>query len=126
VSDAVELTLPILAWGVSSSVATAGEVGAGDTITEVVDVPTEADRSRGELRLEVAPSLAGAVRTSLAQVEEYPHECLEQTLSRFLPRLALNRAIGNLGLGDPLQLRPQLPGLVTRSRCCPRWVSVRS
>jgi uncharacterized protein YfaS (alpha-2-macroglobulin family) len=115
VSDTVELTLPILAWGVSSTVATAGEVAAADTITEVVELPTEVDRDRGELRLEVAPSLAGALRTSLAQVEEYPYECLEQTLSRFLPRLALERAIVNLGLADPLHLRPALPGLVTRS-----------
>src|SRR5262249_29943605 len=38
-----------------------------------------------------------------------------QTVSRFLPRLALYRAIDRLGLGDPLGLRDELPGLVNRS-----------
>ena len=32
--------------------------------------------------------MAGALRYSLWQVEEYPYEGLEQTVSRFLPRLA--------------------------------------
>jgi uncharacterized protein YfaS (alpha-2-macroglobulin family) len=115
VDDAVEVQVPVLAWGASQVVATAGEVASADTTTETVQVLGDVDRKRGELRVDVAPSLAGALRYSLRQVEEYQYECLEQTVSRFLPRLALERAIDGLGMGDPLGLRPELPGLVTRS-----------
>jgi uncharacterized protein YfaS (alpha-2-macroglobulin family) len=52
---------------------------------------------------------------SFHYVEEYPYESTEQTISRFLPRLALYRAINKLGLPDTLGLGGILPGLVTRS-----------
>ncbi len=115
IGDAVEVQVPVLAWGASSTVATAGEVASADTTSEVVEVNRAIDHQRGELRVDVTPSLAAALRYGLRQVEEYRYECLEQTVSRFLPRLALARAIDGLGLGDPLNLKSELPGLVTRS-----------
>jgi uncharacterized protein YfaS (alpha-2-macroglobulin family) len=48
-------------------------------------------------------------------VEEYPYDCLEQTVSRFLPRLVLDRALNGLGLVDPLNLKGDLPAIVSRS-----------
>ena len=113
--DALELKLPLSAWGRPETVATAGEVAPADTVTEQVDLPDDIDRNRGALTINVSSSLASALRYSLRQVEEYRYECLEQTVSRFLPRLALERAINQLGLGDPLNLKAELPGLVTRS-----------
>ena len=115
VSDAIEIALPLLAWGVPSSVTTAGEVGAADTTSEVIDVPKDVDPRRGELRVEVTPSLAAALRYSLRMVEEYPYECLEQTVSRFLPRLVLDRALNGMGLVDPLNLKGDLPSIVSRA-----------
>ena len=113
--DSVELRLPLLAWGASETVATAGEVAPADTVTEQVDLPNNVDPDRGALTIEVSSSLASALRYSLRQVEEYPYECLEQTVSRFLPRVALERAVNQFGAGDPLNLKPELPALVTRS-----------
>jgi alpha-2-macroglobulin len=112
--DAVEIYLPVEAWGSRSTVATAGQVSGGD-VSEVVDLPDFAERDRGELDVLVAPSLAGALSYSLAYVEGFPYECLEQTVSRFLPRLSLYRAMSTAGLGDPLNLGHELPGLVMRS-----------
>jgi uncharacterized protein YfaS (alpha-2-macroglobulin family) len=114
-SDAVELRVPLFAWGTPTTVATAGEVAPEETTVETVDRPKEVDPQRGELTVEVAPSLAAALRYSLRQVEEYPYECLEQTVSRFLPRLVLHHAFKGVGLADPLNLEADLPGLVTRS-----------
>jgi len=114
-SDAVQMRLPLLAWTAPQVVETAGEVAAGDKTTELVEVPSYADPRQGELRIDVAPSLAAAMKYSLRMVEEYPYECVEQTVSRFLPRLALARAIAGFGLDDPLSLRGRLPGLVSRS-----------
>ena len=113
--DATDLHVPLLAWGASETVATAGEVAPGETATETLRVPKDVDSTRGQLDLQVTPSLAAALRYDLSQVEAYPYECLEQSVSRFLPRLALQHAVNGLGLADPLNIAAQLPDLVTRS-----------
>lgn len=113
--DALQITLPLVSWGSPETVATAGEVGANDTTTEMLDMPDYADRTRGDVTVTLAGSLAGALSYSLRQVEELPFDSLEGTVSRFLPRLELYRAIDQAGAGDPLGLKDQLPGLVTSS-----------
>jgi len=112
-SDAVELSLPVYAYGTPEVVGNAGQVT--DSVKEIVQLPDYIDRERGELTLELSPSLAASMRYSLSYVEEYGYECTEQTISRFLPRLVLYRAINELGLPDTFDLEGELPGLVTRS-----------
>jgi len=112
-SDAVELKLPVYAYGTPEVVGNAGQVT--DSVREVVRLPDYIDPERGELTLELSPSLAASMRYSLYYVEEYEYECTEQTISRFLPRLVLYRAINKLGLPDTFGLEGDLPGLVTRS-----------
>jgi len=112
-SDAVELALPVYAYGAPEVVGNAGQVT--DAVREIVLLPHYVDGDRGELTLELSPSLAASMRYSLYYVEEYAYECTEQTISRFLPRLALYRAINELGLPDTLGLESELAGLVTRS-----------
>jgi len=112
-SDAVELRLPVYVYGTPEVVGNAGQVT--DSVRELVRLPGYIDRDRGELTLELSPSLAASMRYSLRYVEEYGYECTEQTISRFLPRLVLYRAINKLGLPDTLGLEDELPGLVTRS-----------
>ncbi|MCJ7511153.1 MAG: Ig-like domain-containing protein, partial [Dehalococcoidia bacterium] len=112
-SDAVELTLPVYAYVTPEVVGNAGQVT--DSVRELVQLPDYIDRERGELTLELSPSLAASMRYSLYYVEEYEYECTEQTISRFLPRLVLYRAINKLGLPDTFGLESELPALVTRS-----------
>jgi uncharacterized protein YfaS (alpha-2-macroglobulin family) len=112
-SDAVELELPVYAYGTPEVVGNAGQVT--DSVREIVRLPHYIDGDRGELTLELSSSLAASMRYSLRYVEEYGYECTEQTISRFLPRLVLHRAINELGLPDTLGLESELPGLVTRS-----------
>jgi uncharacterized protein YfaS (alpha-2-macroglobulin family) len=112
-SDAIELKLPVYAYGTPEVVGNAGQVT--DSVRELVRLPDYIDRERGELTLELSPSLAASMRYSLHYVEEYKYECTEQTISRFLPRLVLYRAINKLGLPDTFGLEDELPGLVTRS-----------
>lgn len=112
-SDAVELTLPVYIYGTAEVVGTAGEVL--DAVKEIVRIPSYIQPDRGELTLELSPSLAASMRYSLRYVEEYGYECVEQTVSRFLPRLVLHRAINELGLPDTEDIGSDLPGLVTRS-----------
>ncbi len=112
-SDAVELELPVYAYGTPEVVGNAGQVI--DSVREIVQLPDYIDRERGELTLELSPSLAASMRYSLRYVEGYEYECTEQTISRFLPRLVLYRAINKLGLADTFGLEGELPGLVARS-----------
>ena len=112
-ADAVELTLPVYVYGTEETVGNAGEVQ--DAVKEVVQIPPYVLPDRGELTIELSPSLAASMNYSLSYVEEYPYECVEQTTSRFLPRLLLNRAIGKLGLADSQDIGGQLPDIVSRS-----------
>jgi len=112
--DGVAIDLPVQAWGAPTTVTTAGEVADTDA-TELIDLPAYAQPDRGSLDVHLTPSLAGALSYSLQYVESFPYECLEQTVSRFLPRLGLAQAMDHAGLGDPLHLQPQLPGLVLQS-----------
>jgi uncharacterized protein YfaS (alpha-2-macroglobulin family) len=112
-TDSVELTLPIYVYGTEETVGNAGEVQAA--VKEVVQVPSYVLPDRGELTIELSPSLAASMNYSLSYVEEYPYECVEQTISRFLPRLLLYRTIKKLGLPDKQGVGEKLPGIVSRS-----------
>lgn len=112
-SDAIELELPVYAYGAPEVVGNAGQVT--DSVREIVRLPHYIDDDRGELTLELSPSLAAGMHYSFHYVEDHPYESTEQTISRFLPRLALYQAINKLGLPDTLSLGGILPGLVTRS-----------
>lgn len=112
-ADTVELTLPVYIYGTEETAGNAGEVR--DAVKEVVQVPAYVLPDRGELTIELSPSLAASMNYSLSYVEEYPYECVEQTTSRFLPRLLLHRAIGKLGLPDSQGIGEQLPGIVSRA-----------
>ena len=100
--DAVRLTLPIYHLTTPEVVATAGIVksGAGPTV-ESIQVPPDADVSDGELRLELSPSLAAGMQKGLDYLRSFPYECVEQTVSKFLPNVASFRALQELGLERP-------------------------
>ncbi|MEX2245412.1 MAG: alpha-2-macroglobulin family protein [Dehalococcoidia bacterium] len=97
-SDAVSLDLPVYAFVTPETAGTAGEVT--DEASEAVEAPYYVRRDAGELTVRVSPSLAAGVNTALEYVDEYPWESAETTVSRFLPRLALHRAVEELELTD--------------------------
>ncbi len=103
--DAVELTLPVYQFSSPEVVATAGQVDK--TTTEQIKLPAKLDTSRGELTVEVNPSLAAASLDSLNWLKSFPYECSEQTVSKFLPNVATYRALQELGLERP-ELRANL------------------
>ncbi|MDO8688752.1 MAG: alpha-2-macroglobulin family protein [Dehalococcoidia bacterium] len=113
-SDSVELTLPVYSYVIPEVVATSGQV-VDVPVTETVQLPGWAEKDRGELTLNLSPSLTAAMNYGLQQVDEYPYEDIGSTVSRLIPRLALSRAIGKLGLPDTLGIKNKLPRLVTDS-----------
>ena len=94
--DAVEQTLPVLRPTSAETVATAGQV---DTkIVEQVVIPANADRTAGELRIDLSPSLAAASRDSLKYLESFQYDCTEQAVSKFFPNAVTYMALKRLGI----------------------------
>src|SRR5258708_23326576 len=67
--------------------------------------------TQGSLDIRVDPSLAASTVDALKVLQNYPYQCLEQTVSRFLPNLMTYRALQQLGIDD-LQMRVQLTGTI--------------
>ncbi len=110
-SDAEEYTLPVLRYTSPETVATAGQVAAGQTRTEQVQLPPRLNQSQGELKLELDPSLAAGTREGLTYLETYPYYCIEQTISRFLPNVMTYRALKDLKVTNA-ELEQKLPTYV--------------
>ncbi len=94
--DAIELPLPVHRQIAAETVATAGQVET--KIAEQIQVPAAADKTAGELRIDVSPSLAAASRNSLKYLESFDYECSEQTVSKFFPNIATYAALKKLGI----------------------------
>jgi len=110
--DAIDITLPVYHATSPEVVGTAGQVE--DSILELVRLPASADPTLGGLTLYLEPSLAAGLQDSLTFLRSYPYECVEQTVSRFLPNVATYRALQSLGIERP-DLAAVLPDLVSRS-----------
>jgi len=109
--DAVELTLPVYPFSTPEVVATAGELTTDGERLEGVALPAVLDRTQGELIFQIDHSLAAGMQEGLKYLEHYPYECIEQTVSRFLPNLMTYRALQKLGFSQP-ELEEKLPKLI--------------
>jgi len=93
--------LPVLHYTVPETFRTSGFLSSDQLqIQELVSLPRPARQggASGALQVELAPSLAASLLSSLEALEHYPYECTEQTLSRFLPNLEAYRALNELGI----------------------------
>ena len=97
-SDAVELPLPVLPYGLRREAGTSGSFAGGGEASATVTVPEAANASGRVVRVSLAPSMAGSMLGALDFLTGYPYGCTEQTLSSFLPNLVVNRALAQLGL----------------------------
>ena len=93
-SDAVEMTMEIMPHGLKRT------AGKATTITQReadqsfnVDVPGLADAQARALRIEVSPSIAGAMFGALDYLTSFPYGCTEQTMSSFVPNLVVAQAL---------------------------------
>jgi uncharacterized protein YfaS (alpha-2-macroglobulin family) len=103
--------LLVLRYSAPDIVGTAGQIEGAGSRTEVIALPPSLDERRGELSIQVDPSLAASMQEGLTFLEHYPYECTEQTVSRFLPNVLTWRALKELGITDP-ELEKRLPPLV--------------
>jgi uncharacterized protein YfaS (alpha-2-macroglobulin family) len=99
-SDAMELTLPVIPFGVKLAISKSGSIaGAGTTDTsQPLAFPAGAEAGTRHLAISVTPSIAGSVFAALNYLTSYPYGCTEQTMSSFLPDVLVANALQKLGV----------------------------
>jgi uncharacterized protein YfaS (alpha-2-macroglobulin family) len=93
-SDAVELPLTVVPRGlhqVKNESAAFSDETAEKTFS--LNLPPNADARARSLKIEVAPSVAGALFGALDYLTTYPYGCTEQTMSSFLPNVIVSQAL---------------------------------
>jgi alpha-2-macroglobulin len=112
-SDAMELTLPVVPFGVKLATSKSGSfAGAGTTDTvQQMAFPSAVEAGTRKLTISVTPSIAGSVFAALDYLTSYPYGCTEQTMSSFLPDVLVSDALQKLGIKsniDPATLHKQV------------------
>ncbi len=101
-SDALELEIPVEPWGLQQNVANSGALRAGeDEIKTTLSLPPSINEEASTLRIDLAPSIAGTLMSALDFLSTYPYDCVEQTMSSFLPNILVSKAVKDLGLTPP-------------------------
>jgi hypothetical protein len=108
-SDAMQLTIPVLAHGTMRWESDAGIVDG--KVTRKVTIPAGRAKDAAEMVVSVAPTHAAMVLDALDYLAGYPYGCVEQTMSRFLPTVVVSKALQKLGLRKP-ELEKELPAMV--------------
>ncbi len=109
--DAREDTLPVYHYTSPEVVATAGLLAEPGVRQEVIQLPGTFDPTQGELTVVLDGSLTAVAQDALDYLEHYPYECVEQTVSRFLPNVVTWQALEEMGLERP-ELRQKLAQMV--------------
>lgn len=95
-----ERLLPVYKYEAPETVATGGVLRESGSRTESIVLPRQFDVTQGDLTVNLEPSLAATTIQGLEYLEEFPHECIEQTVSRFLPNIMTYRALDQLGVAN--------------------------
>jgi alpha-2-macroglobulin len=93
-------TLPVYRYEVPETVGTSGTLRSADSRLESILLPQRYDVTEGELTIKVEQSLAGATLEGLDYLRNYPYQCIEQTVSRFLPNTLTYQALVEFNLQD--------------------------
>lgn len=92
--------LPVYRYEAPETVGTSGQLTAEGVNVEAISLPGAWQTGSGNLTIRLSPSLAASMTDGLSYLEHYPYECIEQTISRFLPNVIITRALKSAGLSD--------------------------
>jgi uncharacterized protein YfaS (alpha-2-macroglobulin family) len=98
-SDAMQVSLPVLAHGVSQEKTQVGLLEAGGKLGQSMAfvVPDKVDAAQTCLEVSLSPGPIGAVLDALPMLIDYPYGCTEQTMSRFYPTIIAANTLKQLG-----------------------------
>jgi len=111
-SDAVELSLPVLPFGLRRDVSQSGSLSSDGGATANLMIPSESNPAARTIQVSLAPSLAGSLLGALDFLTGYPYGCTEQTLSAYLPTLVVARTMAQLKL-EPTERLTQVDRYAT-------------
>jgi uncharacterized protein YfaS (alpha-2-macroglobulin family) len=98
-SDAMELTLPVIPFGVKLSDSKSGAVSSAQGQAQAsVNLPGDPATAAPSLNVSISPSIAGSIFGALEYLTSYPYGCTEQTMSSFLPNVVVTKAMKDLNL----------------------------
>ena len=106
--DAVRLTIPVVSYVEVTPLVTHRPIT--DTLTYTIPL-ANADRDADEIVVEVIPSIASSLESGLEKLAQFPYGCVEQTMSGFLPDVAVARA-QQLGLANNPAFREKLAQMI--------------
>ncbi|MBZ0138093.1 MAG: hypothetical protein K8I27_17185 [Planctomycetes bacterium] len=93
-SDATEKTYPCKVRGAEMYQATTSVIKDGEkSQTFEVNLPDKLDPEQTNLDLQLSPSVAALAMDALPYLLEYPYGCVEQTMSRFLPAVIVQKTL---------------------------------
>ncbi len=95
-----ERLIPVYKYEAPDIVGTAGMMPEAGARTESIVLPQRFDVTQGSLYVNLDPSLAATTIDGLTYLRNFPHQCIEQTISRFLPNIMTFRALDTLGVAD--------------------------
>ncbi len=93
--------IPVYRYEAIEIIGTAGILTDAGSKTEGVQIPISWESSRGDLTVKISPSLVAGMTDGLDFLKHYPYECIEQTISRFLPNVLTTKVLETAGLSDP-------------------------
>jgi tetratricopeptide (TPR) repeat protein len=94
-SDAAETGIPVLPLGLRTMVGRSGEVT--EEALETFSLPAEVIPGTREMALTLSAGLDSSILESLVYLGRFPYGCLEQTVNRFLPAIAAEKALRAAG-----------------------------
>ena len=97
--DGMALVLPVLEDGIQQETAASGRL-AGDARMQTLELalPEKLDAARTTVTVQLSPGHASAILDALPYLVDYPYGCVEQTMSRFLPAVAVRKTLTDFGL----------------------------
>jgi len=96
-SDAVEMTMDIVPHGLRKTTGSAMTFTQNDADQAFnLDVPGRADTRARALRIEMSPSITGALFGALDYLTSYPYGCTEQTMSSFVPNIVVAQTLKDI------------------------------
>ncbi len=103
--DRVEVSLPILPFGLARTLGASGSSTAALDAQASLTIPERSNPAARTLEVHLSPTLAGSLLGALDTLTGYPYGCTEQILSGFLPNLLVMKALDQLKLAPAARLQ---------------------
>jgi uncharacterized protein YfaS (alpha-2-macroglobulin family) len=98
-SDAMEISLPVIPFGVKLQDAKSGALSDQDSDQMTsLNLPADFAQAAPGLDISISSSVAGSLFGALDYLTTYPYGCTEQTMSGFLPDIIVAKAMKDLHL----------------------------